>query len=669
MIIKEVRRQKSASDFGRLAMYLLAAKDKRHERLWRPTVSYMLGEVQTVETDEKVAWFRLSNVVADVAGMAIAEVEATQLRNTRSQSDKTYHFVISFREEERPSRHVVEAIEERVCHALGFAEHQRISAFHVDTDNWHLHVAVNKIHPETLRTVEPYYSHYRMDEVARELELDFGLEQDNRIERGLATERDNAIDTDRDTDSDTGGVSDRERFHAEQGFLEWMKETVRPVLNQTLTQDSTSWERVHETLADFGVTLRPHGAGLVFALEDGLHWVKASSVARDFSKGSLERSLGAFVARDSEKQVVLVRSSQNSFQRGPQQRHPESRVYYARYQEERNQALVARKDELAKAKERFESDKAALKQWGQQAWQAVLENKGLSVGQRRQAYQAIAKERAEAFEVLREGRTAQRQRIRETHALESWPEWLQSKAERGDETALELLRLRQERQRSASEQLLTAENVEAARHVVFPFREPKARANGDMVYTLADGGVVVDQLCVVSVTKETAGAAFFAAALAQERFQGQALVIEGADSFKEAVVEQVVAKGMAVTFSDEALEQHRQALVEQKQRSLGEKALERLLDEKQAERSQEPNAVRRWDFAQDEGKTFRLEAVHEPSEGIVIAEFSQGIHRVLKALELEEQTRCRFWRIGQEVVYEQERGFSDYLERDLGIGD
>jgi Relaxase/Mobilisation nuclease domain len=39
--------------------------------------------------------------------------------------------------------------EERFCKALGFAEHQRISVVHHDTDNVHIYVAINKIHPTT----------------------------------------------------------------------------------------------------------------------------------------------------------------------------------------------------------------------------------------------------------------------------------------------------------------------------------------------------------------------------------------------------------------------------------------------------------------------------------------------------------------------------------------
>lgn len=33
--------------------------------------------------------------------------------------------------------------------SLGLADHQYVSAVHTDTDNLHVHVAVNRVHPET----------------------------------------------------------------------------------------------------------------------------------------------------------------------------------------------------------------------------------------------------------------------------------------------------------------------------------------------------------------------------------------------------------------------------------------------------------------------------------------------------------------------------------------
>ena len=66
-------------------------------------------------------------------------------------------------------------IEERLARRLGLEEHQRIGGIHHNTDCWHMHVAINKVHPETLRTVTPFQSHTRLRALCREIEQEHGL--------------------------------------------------------------------------------------------------------------------------------------------------------------------------------------------------------------------------------------------------------------------------------------------------------------------------------------------------------------------------------------------------------------------------------------------------------------------------------------------------------------
>ncbi len=109
---------------------------------------------------------------------------ATQAQNKRSKSDKTYHLVVSLANGESLSREQSEDVENTICNGLGFAGHQRVSAVHHDTDHFHLHIAVNKIHPTTFHCVEPYYPYYKLDNLAKELEIKHGLFQANRIGQG-----------------------------------------------------------------------------------------------------------------------------------------------------------------------------------------------------------------------------------------------------------------------------------------------------------------------------------------------------------------------------------------------------------------------------------------------------------------------------------------------------
>src|SRR6266404_6147126 len=134
MISKKVA-MKSAekSRFGKLVAYLLDPQGKKTR----------VGEVS------------ITNCVSNDTTWAVREISATQQLNTRAISDRTYHLLVSLRAGENPDAQTLRVIEERFCKELGYAEHQRVSVVHHDTDNVHIHVAINKIHPATLTLHNP----------------------------------------------------------------------------------------------------------------------------------------------------------------------------------------------------------------------------------------------------------------------------------------------------------------------------------------------------------------------------------------------------------------------------------------------------------------------------------------------------------------------------------
>src|SRR5579872_6080557 len=162
MIAKRIERTKTRDTFKRLAGYVLNEKNggKADPVTWQ-LAEYVLD---SAHAGEKVAYWRVTNCESDDPGWAVKEIIATQDRNTRSKSDKSYHLVISFQVGEQPTREQIEDIEDQAVAAIGLGEHQRISAVHQNTDNWHLHVAINKVHPKTHRNVEPYYDKLRLQE-------------------------------------------------------------------------------------------------------------------------------------------------------------------------------------------------------------------------------------------------------------------------------------------------------------------------------------------------------------------------------------------------------------------------------------------------------------------------------------------------------------------------
>ena len=128
--------------------------------------------------EDRVAAVAVTNCQSDDPKWAVHEMQAVQGRNQRAKGDRTYHLVISFRAGEDPPSETLAEIESDFCRALGFGEHQRLSVVHRDTDNLHLHVAINKVHPTRFTLHEPFNDYHTRTKLCEQLEARYGLETD-----------------------------------------------------------------------------------------------------------------------------------------------------------------------------------------------------------------------------------------------------------------------------------------------------------------------------------------------------------------------------------------------------------------------------------------------------------------------------------------------------------
>lgn len=547
MISKRIDRSGKTSDFARLGRYVLEANDEHAEILWTRTAEYV---VDLKGAGEKVLWSRLSNCDAEIPILAIAEIEATQAQNTRSKVDKTYHCVISFPEGEHPAREQLEDIEDSICEALGFGAHQRISAVHQDTDNIHLHLAINKVHPQTLKVLEPYRDYYIRDKACRALELKHGLLIDNGMGQGQRLNR----------------AGDLEAHHGEQSLLSWVQEQIGERLKQ-VCQQGADWQALHAVLAEYNLVIKPRGAGLVIGTQEGSLHVKASSVDRALSFKKLMDRLGPYqppLQQGQEqaqmKNEGLSQSEGKKYQRGPRQPQMEAGSLWGQYHGERERMSQERAIALNRLK---------LEQ--QQARQAVLDdlasrrasikaNLKLTAKTRRGVYQELSRERADLLTRLNEQGARRREAIWQQYPRAGWDDWLTQQSSQGNLDALSILRKRQQARRRFTMALLTAANLDEAKTLIHTDLKPTVRRNGDVLYRLKDGGRVEDATQAIHVPEVTEAATLFALTLADERFQGKALVVEGTNEFKVKVAEMAATQGLNVKFAALELEQMRERI-------------------------------------------------------------------------------------------------------------
>ena len=510
MIAKHVpMRSLGKSDFAGLANYISDAQSKDHR----------LGQVL------------LTNCSAATLPAAIEEVLATQHINTRAKSDKTYHLIVSFRVGEQPSADTLKAIEERISAGLGYGEHQRISAVHHDTDNLHVHIAINKIHPTRHTIHEPYYPHRALAELCYVLERDYNLERDNHIpnQRGAAAR-----------------AADMERHAGVESLVGWIK---RECLEEI--RGATSWAELHQVMRDNGLELRARGNGLVIEAGDGTS-AKASTLARDLSKSALEARLGGFEAAPERREAQAKRS----YRKDPIHLRIDTTELYARYKDEQKTLTAARAEALAKARRQKDranenaKKKAAAKRAAIKLTDGRLTKKLL--------YAQVRASLVADLDAIRKQHDQERAKQYQGFQRQPWADWLKHQATKGNAEALAALRARDAAQGLKGNTIEghgqprpgdapVIDNITKKGTIIYRVGRSAVRDDGDrlQVSREADRDGVQAALC-----------------MAMEKY-GERITVTGSPEFKAQIIRAAADAQLQITFTDPGLERRRRALIQQ----------------------------------------------------------------------------------------------------------
>lgn len=303
MIAKKIPKRPDIPDnYKELAEYIAAAK----------------------EPGEKLDKFWIENCGAgetlDDLELALREVYAVRLMKPEV-TDKSYHMMVSFRpgEKDRLSEQDLKDIASAYAEGLGFSEHQYVAGTHVNTDNFHMHIAFNKIHPRTLQVVNPFRDFKLLDRVSRKLEKQYGL----FIDRGMAQREKHGPK-----------LSPSARDYEAQTWQESFQNHVLRYRDDLLEKiyGASSWQDVHQILAEHDIELKKRGNGFVLVGPDG-QGMKASALDRNMSKSILEKKLGVLVPpiRETADKPSIPKPAKRPYKRRPTMRHPRMSPLWRRY--------------------------------------------------------------------------------------------------------------------------------------------------------------------------------------------------------------------------------------------------------------------------------------------------------------------------------------------------
>lgn len=354
--------------------------------------------------------------------LAIIEAQAVQALNTRSQKEKTYHLLISFRPEDeaRLTPEVFKAIEERFAAALGFSDHQRHCGVHKNTHNVHLHVSYNMVHPERYARHEPFRDYATRDKLCRELEQEFGLAVDN----GREQRREDAL---------TPKAATIEAQTGQESFESYAKRHKGQIL-ESLNR-AAHWQDLHEALKAHSMGIKPHGNGLVVTDLYGNHSAKASTVDRALSAKRLQERFGEFRPYRSLRQIQKL----SCYQAEPLHRSPERGELYARFRT----GIETRKSRMNEIKEREDKLLVAIRQkWAEK--RREIESMNIHKRNRRNLLTLAKKHEMEALAKAKLSFQTEREAVRQDIPYTSWQAFLKLEAGNGNEVALAVLRSRKE---------------------------------------------------------------------------------------------------------------------------------------------------------------------------------------------------------------------------------
>lgn len=267
MIVKKVIFKKHKSNFKALSEYILDVKNDGAKVLFE----YMLDQNNGME---KVEAYNFSNCSFENQEDNIAEILNTQALNTTSKQDKTMHLVVSFQEDEHPSFEVMKSIEIELMKALGMEKHQRLSVVHSNTNNLHMHIAVNKVDPDTMKVKNPYNDVKILQETAIKLERKFGLKIDNHIS------------------SNDKSQNKYNKHTMSCDFETWVKTKLNAEVSMLLAANKTTFQDLRRCLAKYDLEFCERRKGFVISSKSEKLFCKASSVHRELSKQALEKRFG-----------------------------------------------------------------------------------------------------------------------------------------------------------------------------------------------------------------------------------------------------------------------------------------------------------------------------------------------------------------------------------------
>lgn len=248
---------------------------------FRGTFNYLMRGKRDAENPDRLSWMETRNLFVDDVEKIPRMMRATAGQSKKCQKP-VYHFLVSWREDEGPSDVSMRQVADRALIDLGLQDHQAILAAHRDTRHRHLHIMVNRVHPETGKAWHTGKDWERLERsIARQaLELGF-VKVDGRhnTPEKMAKEAKRARDSEYQMATRREGAIPLDRWSVEE--IRSRRAQLGPIFEQ-----AKSWNQLAALLEQQSLAITAKGQGLV--IDDGMSFMKLSDLGKQIRLKGLE---------------------------------------------------------------------------------------------------------------------------------------------------------------------------------------------------------------------------------------------------------------------------------------------------------------------------------------------------------------------------------------------
>ena len=230
------------------------------------------------------------NFLTDTHSAQKLEMICLARESVRSKMPVT-HYVFSWPEGEQPTSKQVDELVAFFLREMGLEGHQAIYGLHNDTRNYHVHIAVNRVHPETLKVVRTNNG-FDIREAHKVRAMIEKMQGWKPLENSPYVVTEEGDIAQRIADKEPKPSPKAVEFEMATG--EKSAQRIAQERGHEIIKNAKSWDELHEGLKKIGLRFEKKGSGAIIRVGETV--IKASSVDRSFSMGKLCKRLGEFVA-------------------------------------------------------------------------------------------------------------------------------------------------------------------------------------------------------------------------------------------------------------------------------------------------------------------------------------------------------------------------------------